>query len=154
MQCIKCKKDIPDQSNFCNWCGRKQIAESNKKMRLPNGYGSVIKLGGRRRKPWAVRVTDGFIEKKQVYRYLAYYETKTEAMSRLANEQICPTSPKANITFSELYKEWKETPAYTDLSKQTQDNYTAAYSHLEPLHKIKFNDIRTIDIQKLIDKRK
>ena len=29
-------------------------------MRLPNGYGSISKLSGKRRKPWIVRITDGF----------------------------------------------------------------------------------------------
>ena len=29
-------------------------------MRLPNGYGSVYKLSGKRRKPWAARVTTGW----------------------------------------------------------------------------------------------
>lgn len=26
-------------------------------MKLPNGYGSVVKLKGKRRKPWAVRIS-------------------------------------------------------------------------------------------------
>ena len=26
-------------------------------MKMPNGYGSVIKLTGKRRKPWAVRIS-------------------------------------------------------------------------------------------------
>ena len=30
-------------------------------MKLPNGYGSVYKLSGNRRKPWAARVTDGWV---------------------------------------------------------------------------------------------
>jgi len=29
-------------------------------MKMPNGYGSVYKLSGNRRKPWAARVTDGW----------------------------------------------------------------------------------------------
>lgn len=39
-------------------------------MKLPNGYGSVHKLKGKRRKPWRARITDGFVydlvEDKQV----------------------------------------------------------------------------------------
>ena len=32
-------------------------------MKFPNGYGSIINLGKKRRKPFAVRVTSGFEEK-------------------------------------------------------------------------------------------
>ena len=34
-------------------------------MKLPNGYGSVYKLSGNRRKPWAARVTAGIHEISQ-----------------------------------------------------------------------------------------
>lgn len=40
-------------------------------MKMPNGYGSVVKLSGKRRKPWAVRISymdespDGVIKRKQ-----------------------------------------------------------------------------------------
>ena len=53
-------------------------------MRLPNGYGSVVKLSGKRRKPYVVRKTAGwkYDEKKdkqvQVYTIIGYTETKAE----------------------------------------------------------------------------
>ena len=50
------------------------------KMRNPNGYGSIIKLSGKRRKPFAVRVTIGWNNNgKQIYKYIGYYKTKQEA---------------------------------------------------------------------------
>ena len=40
------------------------------KMRNPNGYGSVVKLSGKRRKPFAVRITIGWDNNgKQKYKY-------------------------------------------------------------------------------------
>jgi len=40
-------------------------------MRMPNGYGSIIKLKGNRRKPYLVRLTKGFTDEgKQIYMYL------------------------------------------------------------------------------------
>ena len=45
-------------------------------MKLPNSYGSVIKLGGKRRKPYAVRISklveDDTGKVKRKYTYLAY----------------------------------------------------------------------------------
>ena len=44
-------------------------------MKLPNSYGSVIKLGGKRRKPYAVRISklveDDTGKVKRKYTYLA-----------------------------------------------------------------------------------
>lgn len=31
-------------------------------MRLPSGYGSIIKLSGKRRNPYAVRITTGYTD--------------------------------------------------------------------------------------------
>ena len=43
-------------------------------MRLPSGYGSIIKLKGNRRKPYQVRLTKGFTEEgKQIYMYLRLF---------------------------------------------------------------------------------
>lgn len=58
-------------------------------MKLPNGYGSVHKLKGKRRKPWRARITDGFVydlvEDKQVQKYktLGYYEQNKKRYRRL-----------------------------------------------------------------------
>ena len=46
-------------------------------MKLPNGYGSVVKLSGKRRKPWMVRKTTGYridpIKEKKVKILLIYF---------------------------------------------------------------------------------
>lgn len=155
MQCLKCKKNIDDDSIFCKYCGKKQIkTEKSKELKKPNGYGSVIKLSGRRRKPWALRITDSIVDGKQIYRYISYHETKTEALQALAQEQICPTSPKSKITFSELFEEWKTTKAYTLLSKDTQYCYDGAYNHYKEIYNITFAQLRTAHYQKCIDSAK
>ncbi|MEG0191077.1 MAG: hypothetical protein RR681_07815 [Lachnospiraceae bacterium] len=56
-------------------------------MKMPNGYGSVIKLSGKRRKPWAVRISymnespDGVIKRK--LKYLEYFVKKESALHYL-----------------------------------------------------------------------
>ena len=46
-------------------------------MRRGNGDGSIFKLKGRRRRPYAVRVTVGWTDDgKQKYKYIGYYEKK------------------------------------------------------------------------------
>lgn len=54
-------------------------------MKLPNGYGSIIKLKGARRAPWAVRISyleeqpDGTVKRKR--KYLAYFAEQKSAIS-------------------------------------------------------------------------
>ena len=55
-------------------------------MRNPNGYGSVFKLSGNRRKPFAVRITKEWTDEgKRIYKYLSYHITRKEAMQALAS---------------------------------------------------------------------
>ena len=55
-------------------------------MKLPNGYGSVVKMGGHRRKPYAVRKTVGWRydqeKDRQVQEYviIGYAKTKAEGL--------------------------------------------------------------------------
>ena len=82
-------------------------------MKNPNGYGSVYKLTDKkRRKPWAVRVTDSWDivdgKLKRKYKYLGYYETRKEAMQALAEYNVNPASVTKDILFVDLYKMWSE----------------------------------------------
>lgn len=58
-------------------------------MRNPNGYGSVYKLSGNRRKPWTARITLGFKPENghPIYKFIGYYTTQEEAERALAEYQ-------------------------------------------------------------------
>lgn len=150
MECKKCKKIIDDGDIYCRYCGRKQIAEK-RRTKNQNGFGGIVKLSGNLRKPYAVRVTDGIVEGKQIRRYVSYHETLAEAKKALAMEQVNPTPPKASLTFEEIYNEWKETQSFTQISEKTKQNYVNAYAHLETLSDRKFKELRTGNFQKIID---
>ena len=56
MFCKKCKKEISDDSKFCNFCGAKQIREKSNRRR-GNGQGTVYRgTDGR----WIAEVTIGW----------------------------------------------------------------------------------------------
>lgn len=58
-----------------------------KPLRAKNGYGSVAKLSGRRRKPFAVKVNTRMDERYYpLYDVLERYETRKEAMIALARK--------------------------------------------------------------------
>lgn len=122
-------------------------------MKNANGTGGIVNLGKRRRKPYAVRVTDGWQDGKQIYRYVGYYATRKEAQKALAEEQVNPSFPKSEITFKDLHNEWSKVH-FKKISKQTEDNYKAAYASLSSLHEMKFKNIRTGNLQAAIDRMK
>jgi hypothetical protein len=80
------------------------------------------------------------------------YATKAEAEQALALDTIMPTSKYANVTLEEIWKMWIKTRAFTDIKKQTQDNYKAAFKYLSQHHKVRFADLRTAHFQSAIDK--
>ena len=59
-------------------------------MKLPNGYGSVIRLSRHRRKPYAVRVTLSRTDDGKQKKYLGTFQTRQEALNALANYNQSP----------------------------------------------------------------
>ena len=84
-------------------------------MRLPNSFGSVYKLSGKRRKPWAARKTVGWktiedtMQCHPVYAFIGYYATRAEALQALTAYNENPYDLKADtITFKEVYDKWSD----------------------------------------------
>lgn len=126
-------------------------------MRLPNGYGSVYKLSGNRRRPFVARKTIGFEwnEEKQrsypVYQIIGYYEKRSEALAALAEFNKNPYDIETrNITLAEMYETFKKR-RFDKISKSGNDIYNAAYKHLKPLWSCKIVDLKTYHFQELID---
>lgn len=126
-------------------------------MKNPNGYGTIRKLSGKQREPWATLtpahpVPDIIGNQREL---IGCYETRAESMKALGiwHESKSPiSSPCAEkITLNELYKEYILLPQFTQLSQQTKDCYHAAWLRLYVLGKLKVKDIRTPHFQSIID---
>lgn len=125
-------------------------------MRNPNGYGSVIKLSGKRRKPYAVRLTAGYSDDgKQNRTYLGYYETRQEAMIALAEFNKNPFDiSKGNTKFSDIFKSYVKEKFPDGQTKENRSNwlgYHSAYNYAESIHEMKFVDIRKKELQNVIN---
>ncbi len=143
-------------------------------MKLPNGYGAVNKLSGKRRKPWQVRKTDGweYVDKetkqivqhptqeqvlnqtvslKRKYIIVGYYKTKQDALQALARYNDDPFQINiAQITFEEVYEKWSEIH-FEKVSASNVNGYKAAYRLCGKLEKMRIVDIRIDHLQQVID---
>lgn len=119
-------------------------------MRNPNGFGSVYKLTGNRRRPWIARVTVGWDGEKQLFQTLGYFAKRQDAMAALADYHRNPM-PRATITLGALYEEWAEQKYLSGISKSMVDGYKAAWKHLSRLEKVTMREMRTKHMQDIIN---
>ena len=126
-------------------------------MKLPNGYGSVMKMSGKRRKPYMIRKTIGWeydpVKDKQVQKYavIGYAATKAEAMQMLAEYNQNPFDVKAaKATFQDVYDQWSKVK-YPTISKSNVHGYEASYRVCGTLYNKVFKEIRLVDLQFVVD---
>ena len=121
-------------------------------MRLPNGYGSVTKLSGKRRRPYVVKITTGYDDEgRQLRKALGYYPTRKQALEALVSFSESPYDiDGAKITFSQLYEQWSE-EKYKEITASAARTYKSAYSYCSALYDISIRDIRTPQMQDIVD---
>jgi len=116
-----------------------------KKLKLPNGFGSISYYGDHRRRPY---VCKKYIQGKQ--KPIGYFATYEDALAYLVAYNKNPSlfNP-SEITFSEIFKLWSA-EHFPKIAKSTSANYTAAYKHCEPLYGKKFITLKISDLQAVI----
>ena len=83
------------------------MARKKQQFRHENGFGSIQKLSGNRRKPYAVRVTTGWKDGKQIRKYLGYYKSEAEALLALADyHESGYDVDLSRLTLGEVYDRW------------------------------------------------
>lgn len=122
-------------------------------MRLPNGYGSVYKLSGKRRNPWAVSITTSYTDEgKQIRKMLGYFPTRAAALQALSCYNDNPYDIDASkVTLAELYEKWYPTHITDDTGISTIKQTRSSFNHLSPLHDTAFKDLKVPMMQAVID---
>jgi len=155
MNCPKCGKTVPDESVFCNYCGKKLSVQKRKVVKSRgNGQGTAYKRG----KTWTACVTmdwkfqnDPSLPKIPIRRTKGGFASKADAIA------YCPTlraggveKPTEAPRLSEYWKTYSE-GRMLKLSRGKQSAYKTAWKKLKPIHDVRV-DALTVDLlQKTID---
>ena len=141
MKCIKCGSALPDGALYCPACGKKQAQQQRKALKRANGMGTVYKLSGRRKRPWAA-------SKNRII--IGYYATKTAALEALESVSGQTLTEKYNLTFAEVFERWKP-EHYKTIGPKGKEQYDRAYAIFAPLHNRVFRSLRKSDYQAVLD---
>ena len=127
-------------------------------MKLPNGYGSVTKLSGNRRKPYLARVTLGWITDEQTGKTvqnrvpIGTFKTKKEALQALAEYGANPYDiQNNNLTLADLYQKWTDSYFPTLKSDSSSRTITSAWKYCHAIYGMRVKDLRARHIKGIME---
>ena len=126
-------------------------------MKLPNGYGTVKKMSGKRRRPYVVKKTVGWhydeVKDKMIQDQMTigYAATRAEGLQMLAEYNNNPFDLKVSkVTFQEVYERWSK-EKFPTISHSNVKGYEASYKVCGSLNNKVFRDMKLVDLQTVVD---
>ena len=125
-------------------------------MRRANGTGTVVKLSGNRRRPYAVKISGRDRYGHQIQTCISYHETARAAQTALDeyNQQridgIRPSINLCDTTLTQVYDLWSMRK-FAKAGKSSVNSYEASWSRLSSLGHKKMSTITIDDLQAIID---
>ena len=127
-------------------------------MRRPNGTGTITKMSGSRRKPYAVRVPTRDKHGRVVQKYLSYHATQKEALEALDayryqfSIQQAPKPDDLGQTLTDAWEGWKRKVRFdSKMSDNTRKTYQTTWNALSELHNLKLREIGIDQWQSIIN---
>lgn len=165
INCPECNHNVSDKAIACPNCGypvntpssTKPRVRGGKPTKLPNGFGTIYKMSGKRSKPFRAVKTDKWVidpdtgKAKQLRYTIGYYRTREEAMMALSEYNKCPYDIKTdNITFSQVYEKWSEQYFDTLSNPGSARTITAAYAYCNDLYDMRMKDIKVSHLKGVV----
>lgn len=153
INCRECELPISDKASFCPHCGyiiRPGVSprpRTNKRRRLPNGFGQITELKKRNlRNRFRVMVTVGKTATGRPIAKLlkpeAYFPTYNDAYQALVEYNKNPYDLDDTITVAELYERWTESYFKTLKSESSARTITSAWAYCSSVYNMRASDVR------------
>lgn len=120
-----------------------------KRRRLPNGFGSIVEVGGNRYKPFLARRSAIKLPDGSSYREIVgYFETYEDALKALTN----PYKIKAeSVTFQDIFNMIVESNNFKAMTHNTQQRYVTNFAKLGSLRSEPIQEVTKSMLQAKID---
>ena len=171
--CPECNHTVSDRAFSCPGCGYPvsgsapvmlcnepfvPVKKKQTRRKLPNGYGSIKKLSGNRRNPYAAYPTTAGATTGPSGKHppaIGYFKDWHSAYAALQEYQKTPYDPRMrNSTFEEVYtlfyRSKFENPR-KELSLSAKQAYESAFKNCASLHRMRFQDVRKQEMQDVLD---
>lgn len=126
-------------------------------MKRANGTGSVVKLSGTRRRPWAVKVSGRNQYGHVIQKIVSYHEKASEAQlaleeyNRARTSGTAPSVDKLSLTVAEVFEAWKARE-YRKLKPASITSHNAAWNkRVSRFAGRKMRDLTLDELQALLD---
>lgn len=165
IKCPECELQASDKAVTCPHCGypfkkelaiNKNIRKSNRRKRLPNGFGQITKIKDKNlRRPYRAMVTIG---KNSVGRPIckllkpqSHFETYNDAYAALVEYNKNPYDLDAAITVFDLYEKWTTEYFKTLKSDSSVRTITSAWAYCSSIYDMRAKDVRARHIKGCMD---
>ncbi|GHU53185.1 hypothetical protein FACS1894132_04650 [Clostridia bacterium] len=164
IKCTECELQVSDKASSCPHCGYplkenikpKTCHKSNKRKRLPNGFGQISEIKNRNlRNPFRAMVTVGKNSNgRPICKPLkpeSYFLTYNDAYAALVEYNKNPYDLNPAITVKELYEKW--TTKYFDTLKTyaSARAINSAWAYCTSVYSMRVMDIRARHIKGCMD---
>ena len=169
IKCSECDLQVSDKAIACPHCGYplqgqpvaqpKPTRKSNKRKRLPNGFGQITKLKNKSlRNPYRAMVTVGKTpEGKPISKLLkpvSYFPTYNDAYAALVEYSKNPYDLDKMITVEELHDKWLE----EFLKREPSDSYVrtmnSAWNYCLSIKDMQVSDLRSRHVKYCMEEGK
>ena len=149
MLCIKCKKEIAEDSTFCNYCGKKQTTTKKPRThKRAHGTGTIRTDSRNKNNPYCAYGPGTISGSGRIY--IGTYKTYAEAQQAV-DDFIRNGRPQLyGITVEGIYELWSRVH-FEELTEGSVKNYRSSWKHMEPIANMKMSDIRLAHLQDIIN---